>query len=81
MQACYEKGPARMAEIGHSQLERIIAGLANITPDFADMSWSSPSGISMPGPDRNRASSPCRGADGAGRTAAAEDAYLDQMFA
>ena len=40
MQACCEKGPARMAEIGHSQLERIIAGLANITPDFADMSWS-----------------------------------------
>ena len=31
MGACCEKGPARMAEIGHSQLERIIAGLADIT--------------------------------------------------
>ena len=49
--ACCEKGPARTAEIGHSQLERIIAGLADIAPDFADLSWSSPSGISMPGPD------------------------------
>jgi 4-carboxymuconolactone decarboxylase len=31
----YEKGLARMAEIDHSQLERIIARLADIGPDFA----------------------------------------------
>ena len=31
----YEKGLARMAEIDHGQVERIIAGLADIAPDFA----------------------------------------------
>ena len=30
-----KKGLARMAEIDHSQLERIIARLADIGPDFA----------------------------------------------
>jgi 4-carboxymuconolactone decarboxylase len=35
MQTRYEKGLARMAEIDRSQVERIIAGLADIAPDFA----------------------------------------------
>jgi len=46
VQACCEKGPARMAEIDYSQLERIIAGLADIAPDFEFAS-----GMYMPCPD------------------------------
>jgi 4-carboxymuconolactone decarboxylase len=35
MQSRYEKGLARMAEIDRTQVERVIAGLADIAPDFA----------------------------------------------
>jgi len=35
MQTRYEKGLARMAEIDRGQVERIVAGLADIAPDFA----------------------------------------------
>ena len=35
VQSRYEKGPALLAEIDRSQAERIIAGLADIAPDFA----------------------------------------------
>ena len=51
MQACCEKGPARMAEIDYSQLERIIAGLADIAPDFARCVVEFASGMYMPCPD------------------------------